>query len=95
MIRMEMGNVAGMIGMLGILAIVIILLAVLGMVVVKALAGSPWGVFTLLATVPIALFMGVYSRWVRPGKVGEISLIVFVFLMLALFYGNAVANDPE
>jgi carbon starvation protein len=95
MIRMEMGNVSGMIGMLGILAIVIILLAVLGMVVVKALAGSPWGVFTLLATVPIALFMGIYSRWIRPGKVGEISLIGFVFLMLALFYGNAVANDPE
>ncbi|HQQ63145.1 MAG TPA: carbon starvation CstA family protein [Pseudomonadales bacterium] len=94
-IRMEMGNTAGLIGMLGILAIVVILLAVLGMVVVKALAGSPWGVFTLLATVPIALLMGIYSRWFRPGKVGEISVIGFVLLMLALFYGNTVANDTQ
>lgn len=94
-IRMEMGNAAGMIGMLGILAIVVILLAVLGMVVVKALTGSPWGVFTLLATVPIALWMGIYSRWLRPGKVGEISVIGFLLLMLALFYGNAVAQDPH
>jgi carbon starvation protein len=94
MMRWEMGNAAGLIGMLGILAIVIILLAVLGMVVVKALIGSPWGVFTLLATIPIALFMGVYSRWFRPGKVGEISIIGFVMLMLALVYGNTVAQDP-
>jgi carbon starvation protein len=94
MMRWEMGNVAGLIGMLGILAIVIILLAVLGMVVVKALVGSPWGVFTLLATIPIALFMGVYSRWFRPGKVGEISLIGFVLLMLALVYGSHVAQHP-
>jgi carbon starvation protein len=94
MMRMEMGNVAGLIGMLGILMIVIILLAVLGMVVVKALAGSPWGVFTLLATVPIAILMGVYTRWWRPGKIGEVSLIGFVLLMLALFYGNDVAQDP-
>jgi carbon starvation protein len=93
MIRWEMGNTAGAIGMLGILAIVIILLAVLGMVVVKALAGSPWGVFTLLATIPIALFMGIYSRWIRPGCVGEVSLIGFVLLMLALVYGNTVAHD--
>lgn len=95
MIRMEMGNAAGLIGMLGILAIVVILLAVLGMVVVKALAGSPWGVFTLLATVPIALLMGIYSRWFRPGKVGEISVIGFILLMFALFYGNTVAQDPQ
>ena len=94
MMRLEMGNVAGRIGMLGILAIVVILLAVLGMVIVKALAGSPWGVFTLLATVPIALFMGLYSRWVRPGRVMEVSLIGFVLLMLALVAGNAVAHHP-
>ena len=93
MIRMEMGSGAGIIGMTGILAIVIILLAVLGMVVVKALVGSPWGVFTLLATVPIALFMGIYTRWFRPGKVGEVSIIGFVFLMLALVSGNSVAQD--
>lgn len=92
MMRLEMGHLAGIIGMIGILAIVIILLAVLGMVVVKALIGSPWGVFTLLATVPIALFMGIYSRWWRPGKVGEVSIIGFVLLMLALVYGNDVAQ---
>ncbi len=93
MMRLEMGNAAGLIGMLGILAIVVILLAVLGMVVVKALVGSPWGVFTLLATVPIALLMGVYSRWLRPGKVGEVSIIGFVLLMLALYYGSVIAQD--
>lgn len=94
MMRWEMGNVAGLVGMLGILAIVIILLAVLGMVVVKALVGSPWGVFTLLATVPIALLMGMYSRWFRPGKVGEVSVIGFILLMLALVYGSQVAQHP-
>lgn len=93
MMRLEMGNVAGMVGMLGILSIVIILLAVLGMVVVKALVHSPWGVFTLLATVPIALFMGVYTRCWRPGKVVEVSVFGCILLMLALFYGNAVAQD--
>lgn len=93
-IRMEMGNTAGTVAMLGILAIVIILLAVLGMVVVKALADSPWAVFTLLATVPIALFMGVYSRWFRVGKIGEVSFIGFILLMLALYGGHWVAVHP-
>lgn len=92
MIRLEMGNGAGIIGMLGILAIVIILLAVLAMVVVKALVGSPWGVFTIAATIPIALLMGIYSRWLRPGKVGEVSLIGLVLLMLALVCGREVAQ---
>src|SRR6478752_10744342 len=95
MIRMEMGNTAGMIGMLGILAIVIILLAVLGMVVVKALVGSPWGVFTLLATVPIAILMGVYTRWWRPGKIGEVSVIGFILLMLSLYYGSVIAQHQD
>ena len=95
MMRMEMGNAAGMIGMIGILAIVIILLAVLGMVVVKALIGSPWGVFTLLATVPIAILMGVYTRWWRPGKVGEVSVLGFILLMLSLYYGSAIAQHPD
>jgi carbon starvation protein len=94
MMRLEMGNTAGLIGMVGILSIIVILLAVLGMVVVKALAGSAWGLFTLLATVPIAVFMGCYSRWVRPGNVIEVSLIGFVLLMLALVFGNVVAQHP-
>jgi carbon starvation protein len=94
MMRMEMGNTAGVIGMAGILSIIVILLAVLGMVVVKALVGSAWGLFTLLATIPIAVFMGCYSRWLRPGHVMEVSLIGFVLLMLALVSGNAVAQHP-
>jgi len=93
MMRWEMGNAAGFVAMLGILAIVIILLAVLAMVVVKALVGSPWGVFTLLATIPIALLMGIYSRWIRPGKIAEVSIIGFVLLMLALVYGSQIAQD--
>ena len=71
MIREEIGTFAGKLAMVGILAIMIILLAVLALVVVKALIGSPWGVSTLLATVPIALFMGVYLRYLRPGRVGK------------------------
>jgi carbon starvation protein len=92
MMRLEMGNAAGVIGMFGILAIVIILLAVLAMVVVKALVGSAWGVFTITATIPIALLMGMYSRWMRPGKVGEVSLMGLVLLLLALVYGREVAQ---
>lgn len=94
MIRKEMGPVAGVIGLVGILAILIILLAVLGMIVVKALVGSPWGVFTLAMTIPIALFMGLYLRYWRPGKVGEISVIGFAMLIFALFYGQTIASHP-
>ncbi|MDP3515880.1 MAG: carbon starvation CstA family protein [Pseudohongiella sp.] len=94
MIRKEMGPVAGVVGLVGILAILIILLAVLGMIVVKALVGSPWGVFTLAMTIPIALFMGVYLRYIRPGKVGEISVIGFAMLISALLYGQTIAGHP-
>lgn len=94
MIRREMGSVAGIVGLVGIMAILIILLAVLGMIVVKALVGSPWGVFTLAATIPIALFMGIYLRYIRPGHVGEISVIGFAMLIFALIYGQTVAAHP-
>jgi carbon starvation protein len=94
MIRREMGPVAGIIALIGIMAILVILLAVLGMVVVKALVGSPWGVFTLASTIPIALFMGIYLRYIRPGKVGEISVIGFAMLMFVLIYGQTVAAHP-
>lgn len=95
MIKLEMGNAAGVIGMLGITAIVIILLAVLGMVVVKALAHSPWGTFTIAATIPIAIVMGLYMRFWRPGKIAEVSWLGFILLMLALHYGSVVAADPH
>lgn len=91
-IKSEVGALPGSIAMLGILAIMIILLAVLALVVVKALAESPWGTFTIAATIPIALFMGVYLRWLRPGRVGEVSIIGFVLLMLSLWGGQWVAQ---
>ncbi|HDR4025186.1 TPA: carbon starvation protein A [Bacillus anthracis] len=75
MIKDEIGPVTGLIAMIGILGIMIILLAVLALVVVKALVGSPWGMFTIAATIPIAILMGVYMRYIRPGRVGEGSAI--------------------
>jgi len=94
MIRSEMGNAAGSFAMVGILLIMIIILAVLALVVVKALAESPWGTFTVAMTIPIALLMGVYLRFLRPGRIGEVSLIGFVGLMLAIWLGGRVATDP-
>ena len=94
MIRDEMGSAAGTIALIGVLAIMIILLAVLALVVVKALAGSPWGFFTVSATLPIALLMGVYLRWIRPGRVGEASAFGIVLLVAALVGGGQVAADP-
>jgi len=93
MIKEEIGPVTGFIAMLGILGIMIILLAVLALVVVKALVGSPWGMFTIAATIPIAIFMGVYMRYIRPGRVGETSLIGFVLLMASIVAGQYVAEN--
>ncbi len=87
--------VPGMIALFGTFMIMIIILAVLALIVVKALAESPWGTFTVAATVPVALFMGVYLRYLRPGRIGEVSLIGFVLLMLAIFGGQAVSQSPE
>lgn len=94
MIKDEIGPVAGAIAMIGILGIMIILLAVLALVVVKALIGSPWGMFTIAATIPIALFMGVYMRYIRPGRVSEASIIGFVLLIASLIGGQYVAQNP-
>jgi carbon starvation protein len=94
MIRAEMGPVAGAIAAIGVLMIMIILLAVLALVVVKALAGSPWGTFTVFATMPIAILMGVYGRFIRPGRIGEMSIIGFVLLLAALVFGQTVAESP-
>ncbi|TBR13684.1 MAG: carbon starvation protein A [Lysobacter sp.] len=95
MIRGEMGNAAGVVAMIGIAAIMIILLAVLALVVVKALAQSPWGTFTVAMTIPIALLMGVYLRWIRPGRILEVSLIGLVLLVASIWLGGHVANDPS
>src|ERR1700692_3458444 len=94
MIKMELGPTAGSLALVGVLAIMIIILAVLSLVVVKALTGSPWGLFTIAATIPIALVMGVYMRIIRPRLGAAASLIGVVLLMTALIYGRAVANDP-
>jgi len=93
-IRSEMGPVAGMIAGIGILLICIILLAVLALVVVMALKGSPWGTFTVFCTIPIALIMGVYGRFIRRGRVGEMSAIGVVLLLAALIYGQTVSQTP-
>jgi carbon starvation protein len=94
LIKSELGPVPGVIALFGVLMIMIIILAVLALVVVKALENSPWGTFTLAATVPIAIFMGLYLRFIRPGRVAEMSIIGFVLLMAAIVFGQDVANHP-
>lgn len=94
MIRSEMGLIPGTIALVGVLMIMVILLAVLALVVVKALTGSPWGTFTVFATIPIAILMGLYGRFLRPGKIAEMSLIGFVLLMAAIVGGEPVAHSP-
>ncbi|WP_263260235.1 carbon starvation CstA family protein [Pseudomonas sp. RIT-PI-S] len=94
MVREEMGRVPGTIALFGCFLIMIIILAVLALIVVKALAESPWGVFTVMATIPIAVFMGLYMRFVRPGRIGEISLIGVVLLLASIWAGGQVAADP-
>lgn len=94
MIKEEMGPVPGTIALFGCFLIMIIILAVLALIVVKALAESPWGVFTVCSTVPIALFMGIYMRFLRPGRVGEVSVIGIVLLLLAIWFGGVIAHDP-
>lgn len=94
MAKQELGPFASIVVMLGALGVMIIILAVLALVVVKALAHSPWGVFSIAATIPIALFMGVYMRFIRPGRIAEVSIIGFVLMMLAIVYGGHVAADP-
>ena len=94
LIRTEMGVVAGLIAQFGVLAIMIILLAVLALVVVKALAGSPWGTFTVLSTLPTAVLMGLYNRYIRPGRIGEMSAIGFVLLIAGIYFGQTVSQSP-
>ena len=92
-VKQELGTTAGIIASVGILMIMVIIMAVLALIVVKALTHSPWGTFTIAATMPIALFMGIYTRYIRPGKIGEISIVGFILLMLAIVYGENVANS--
>src|SRR5438876_10179078 len=95
MVKEELNTTAGVIGIAAILAIMIILLAVLALVVVNALAESPWGVFTVGATIPIAMLMGGYLRFWRVGKVLEGSIIGAVLLLLAVWGGQFVHASPS
>ncbi|MGH8446090.1 MAG: carbon starvation CstA family protein, partial [Solimonas sp.] len=95
LVRLEMGETAGLITLFGTFMIMIIILAVLALIVVKALAHSPWGMFTVAATIPIALLMGVCLRYLRPGRIGEVSVLGFVLLMLAIWGGGLVAQTPS
>jgi len=95
MIRGEVGEFAGTVASIGVLSIMVILLAVLGLIVVKALAHSPWGVFTLCATVPIALLMGVYLRFFRPQGILEISVVGIGLLLGAIWLGGVASGDPD
>lgn len=92
MARDELGRVGGIAALVGVFVIMIIIIAVLGLVVVNALAESPWGIFSIAMTIPIALFMGVYLRFLRPGRVSEVSLIGLVLLLLAIVSGGWVAE---
>lgn len=92
MARDELGVVGGVAAIVGVLVIMVILLAVLALVVVGALAESPWGVFSIAMTIPIAIFMGLYLRFLRPGRVSEVSVIGVVLLLLAVVSGGWVAG---
>ncbi|HEU0016564.1 MAG TPA: carbon starvation CstA family protein [Longimicrobium sp.] len=94
MAREEINTTAGFIAMIAVLSIMAILLAVLALIVVNALAHSPWGLFTIACTIPIALLMGWWMHSFRPGKVGEASAIGVVLVMFAVVAGGWVAKDP-
>ncbi|MHC8413157.1 carbon starvation CstA family protein [Pseudomonas sp. Hz4] len=94
MVREEMGRIPGTIALFGCFLIMVIILAVLALIVVKALAESPWGIFTVMATIPIAMFMGIYMRYIRPGRIGEISVIGVLLLLGSIWLGGQVAADP-
>ena len=93
MIRLELGPLPGLIASIGVLLIMVIVLAVLALVVVKALTNSPWGTFTIAATIPIALLMGLYLRFIRPGRIGEVSIIGLILLLLAIVCGGQIAHS--
>jgi carbon starvation protein len=95
MAKEEIGPVAGFTALIAVLGIMIVLIAVLALVVVNALGESPWGVVTVGLTIPIALLMGGYLKWIRPHRVLEATAIGLVLLIVALYVGRAVAANPE
>src|SRR5690348_868909 len=95
MLREELGPLPGIVAMIGVLVLMMIVLAVLALVVVKALTHSPWGTFTVAATIPIALLMGGYLRWFRPGRILEVSIIGLVLLLVSIWLGRYVAESAR
>jgi carbon starvation protein len=94
MAREEIGRVGGLVAYISVISIIVILLGVCALVVVNALKASPWGLFTIAMTIPIALLMGLYLRTLRPGKVLETSALGFVLVMLAIWGGQWVSQTP-
>ncbi|MBM4194273.1 MAG: carbon starvation protein A [Gemmatimonadetes bacterium] len=94
MAKEEIGPIAGMVALVAVFGIMIILISVLALVVTNALKSSPWGTFTLLLSIPIAMIMGVYLKWIRPGKVLEATAMGLAMLTFALFAGKWVAASP-
>ncbi|NUO71915.1 MAG: carbon starvation protein A, partial [Frateuria sp.] len=93
MLREELGPAPGVVAMFGVLVLMMIVLAVLALVVVKALTHSPWGTFTVAATIPIAFLMGIYLRWWRPGRILEVSIIGLLLLLGSIWLGRYVAGS--
>ncbi|WP_313448176.1 pyruvate/proton symporter CstA [Pseudescherichia sp.] len=94
LVKEEMGPTAGVIALVACFMIMVIILAVLAMIVVKALTHSPWGTYTVAFTIPLAIFMGIYIRYLRPGRIGEVSVIGLVLLIFAIISGGWVAESP-
>jgi carbon starvation protein len=92
MARDEIGKIGGIVAFIAVISIIIVLLGVAALIVVNALKSSPWGTFTIAMTIPIALLMGVYLRWLRPGKVLEVSAIGFVLVMLSILGGQWISQ---
>ncbi len=95
MAREEIGPIGGVAALIAVLSIMVILLAVLALVVVLALAESPWGSFSLAMTLPIAILMGIYLRFLRPGRVLEVSIIGVALLILAIFGGGWISESSQ
>lgn len=95
MAREEIGKVAGTVSFIAVLSILVILLAVVALIIVNALKASPWGTVTIGLTIPIALLMGVYLRYLRPGRVLEASVIGFLFVVLSIFAGQWVSHSAS
>src|ERR1700690_3989476 len=94
MARGDVGRVGGFVAYVAVISIIVILLGAAALIVVNALKSSPWGVFTIAMTMPIALLMGLYLRRVRPGKVLEVSALGFILVMFAIWGGQWVSQTP-